>query len=85
MKQIPAQDKANSAVHLDEVVKTYVNAAGAFTALKGIDLDISYGKFVSIVGKSGSGKSTLLNMLTGIDHPTTGNVNIGGTEYLRNV
>ncbi len=70
--------KGKTAVHLNEVVKTYVNAAGAFTALKGIDLDIHYGKFISIVGKSGSGKSTLLNMLTGIDHPTTGEVIIGG-------
>ncbi len=67
-----------TAIHLKEVVKTYVNAAGAFTALKGIDLDIKYGKFISIVGKSGSGKSTLLNMLTGIDHPTSGEVIIGG-------
>ena len=65
-------------MHLKSVVKTYVNAAGAFTALKGIDMDIKYGKFISIVGKSGSGKSTLLNMLTGIDHPTTGEVIIGG-------
>ncbi len=71
-------NKGETAVHLQQVVKTYVNAAGAFTALKGIDLNIEYGKFVSIVGKSGSGKSTLLNMLTGIDHPTTGDVIIGG-------
>ncbi len=68
------------AIALENVVKTYVNAAGSFTALKGIDLQINYGQFVSLVGKSGSGKSTLLNMLTGIDHPTTGQVTIGGEE-----
>jgi len=38
---------------------------------------MNYGQFVSIVGKSGSGKSTLLNMLTGIDHPTSGEVIVG--------
>ncbi len=47
--------------------------------LKGIDLTINRGEFVSIVGKSGSGKSTLLNMITGIDHPTEGLVVVNGT------
>ncbi|MFN2138325.1 MAG: ABC transporter ATP-binding protein, partial [Candidatus Promineifilaceae bacterium] len=70
----------NSAIFLRDVVKTYVNAAGSFTALKGIDLSIDYGQFVALVGKSGSGKSTLLNMLTGIDHPTSGQVCIGGED-----
>jgi putative ABC transport system ATP-binding protein len=68
------------AVRLENVVKTYVNAAGEFPALKGIDLEIQYGEFISLVGKSGSGKSTLLNMLTGIDHPTSGRIVIGGHE-----
>ncbi|MDJ0756358.1 MAG: ATP-binding cassette domain-containing protein [Ardenticatenaceae bacterium] len=65
------------AVILKNVVKTYVGPAGEFTALKNINLNFQYGEFVSIVGKSGSGKSTLLNMLTGIDHPTSGEVVIG--------
>ena len=73
-------DRSKPAVLLQDVVKTYVNAAGSFTALKGIDLEIEYGQFVAIVGKSGSGKSTLLNMLTGIDHPTTGQVRIGDKD-----
>lgn len=67
-------------IQMRGIVKTFVNAAGAFTALKGIDLDIWQGEFVSIIGKSGSGKSTLLNMLTGIDHPTEGKVIIHGTD-----
>ncbi len=45
---------------------------------KGIDLTLQRGEFVAIVGKSGSGKSTLLNMMTGIDHPTGGQVVING-------
>ncbi len=73
-------DTSKPAIRLQNVVKTYVNAAGSFTALKGIDLEIGYGQFVSLVGKSGSGKSTLLNMLTGIDHPTSGKVTIGGED-----
>ena len=73
-------DRSKPAIHMDNVVKTYVNAAGSFTALKGIDLNVEFGQFVSLVGKSGSGKSTLLNMLTGIDHPTSGYVMIGGED-----
>ncbi|MEZ4771279.1 MAG: ATP-binding cassette domain-containing protein [Caldilineales bacterium] len=73
-------DTSVPAISLKNVVKTYVNAAGSFTALRGVDLEIEYGQFVALVGKSGSGKSTLLNMLTGIDHPTSGEVHIGGQD-----
>jgi ABC-type lipoprotein export system ATPase subunit len=68
------------AIHLHNLSKTYENAAGKFTALKDIDLQFDYGAFVSIVGKSGCGKSTLLNMITGIDHPSSGNVLVGGQD-----
>jgi len=66
-------------IDLRGVVKTYESTAGKFTALKGIDLRINAGEFVTIVGKSGCGKSTLVNMITGIDHPTSGEVVVGGT------
>ena len=79
----PTNSPNQPAIHLRSVVKTYENAAGKFTALKGIDLELHYGQFVSIVGKSGSGKSTLLNMLTGIDHPTSGEVRIGGQDIYK--
>ena len=72
-------------IDMHGVVKMFKNAAGEFTVLKGIDLTINRGEFVSIVGKSGSGKSTLLNMVTGIDHPTEGRVVIGGTDIYTNV
>jgi putative ABC transport system ATP-binding protein len=66
-------------VRLQQVVKTFESAAGTFTALKGIDLQVKPGEFVSIIGKSGSGKSTLINMITGIDRPTAGQVMVGDT------
>ena len=66
-------------IELKEVQKSYISAAGEFQALRGIDLQINAGEFVSIIGKSGSGKSTLLNMITGIDRPTTGEVLVNGT------
>jgi putative ABC transport system ATP-binding protein len=66
-------------ISLRQVVKTFETAAGAFTALKGIDLQVKPGEFVAVVGKSGSGKSTLLNMITGIDRPSSGEVRVGDT------
>jgi len=71
------------AIVLQDVDKVYENAAGQFRALKGISLQLNYGQFISIVGKSGCGKSTLLNMITGIDHPTAGDVIIGGEPIYR--
>jgi putative ABC transport system ATP-binding protein len=61
-------------VDLRDVVKTYHSSAGTFTALKGVNLQVESGAFVSIIGKSGSGKSTLINVITGIDRPTSGEV-----------
>jgi len=66
-------------IDLRDVHKYYKTAIGDYHALKSIDLQIEAGEFVSIIGKSGSGKSTLLNMITGIDHPTTGEVFVNGT------
>lgn len=65
-------------INLRQVVKEYITPAGAFTALKGVDLQISRGEFVAVIGKSGSGKSTLINMVTGIDLPTLGEIHIAG-------
>jgi ABC-type lipoprotein export system ATPase subunit len=66
-------------IQLQQVIKTFKNTAGDYTALKGIDLEIGHGEFVGIIGRSGSGKSTLINMITGIDRPTSGQVTVGET------
>lgn len=76
---------ADNMIELRSLVKRFSNAAGEFTVLKGVDLTINRGQFVSIVGKSGSGKSTLLNMITGIDHPTEGHVIVNGTDIYTGV
>jgi putative ABC transport system ATP-binding protein len=80
-----AMSTPDAMIDMHGIVKTFKNAAGAVTILKGIDLTIDRGEFVSIVGKSGSGKSTLLNMITGIDHPTQGRMIIGGTDIYTGV
>ena len=68
----------SSIIDLRDVNKYYKTAIGDYHALKNVELQINAGEFVSVIGKSGSGKSTLLNMITGIDHPTAGEVYVNG-------
>lgn len=53
---------------------------GSFTALRGVDLSIKEGEFVSIIGASGAGKTTLLQILGTLDKPDSGKVLINGTD-----
>jgi putative ABC transport system ATP-binding protein len=76
----PAQPARDAFIQLSNVVKTFRTSSGDFHALKGVTLGFEQGEFTSIMGKSGSGKSTLINMITGIDHPTSGSVRIGDTQ-----
>jgi ABC-type lipoprotein export system ATPase subunit len=80
-----SESASGNMIEMSGLVKTFKNAAGEFTVLKGVNLTIERGEFVSIVGKSGSGKSTLLNMITGIDHPTDGEVIVGGMDIYHNI
>jgi putative ABC transport system ATP-binding protein len=61
-------------IQLRQVVKVYETAAGDFTALSGISIDVYAGEFLGVIGKSGAGKTTLLNMITGVDKITSGKV-----------
>ncbi len=63
-------------VRVTNVTKTFQLGKIAVHALKGIDLEIPTGQYVSIMGPSGSGKSTLFNMIGGLDKPTSGKVYI---------
>jgi len=67
----------------EKVRKVYGFGNNQVTALDGIDLTISKGEFVAIVGASGSGKSTLLHILGSVEKPTNGKVIIDGTDLSR--
>jgi putative ABC transport system ATP-binding protein len=67
-------------IQVNNVVKKFKVGDGEVTILKGISFDVKQGEFVSIVGPSGNGKSTLLNMITGIDRPSEGEINVTERE-----
>lgn len=69
-------------VEINNLVKSYED--GHIKALNGIDLTISEGEFVSIIGPSGSGKSTLLNMLGALDSPDSGSITVAGYDLSSN-
>jgi putative ABC transport system ATP-binding protein len=67
-------------IELKQLTKRYDDEAGVFDALKGIDLKVEKGEFVSIIGPSGSGKSTLMNILGLLDRPTKGKYLLDGQD-----
>ncbi len=68
------------AVTINQITKDYSLGKTVVQALRGIDLTINNGEFVTIAGPSGSGKSTLLNLIGCLDSPTKGEVWLGDTK-----
>jgi putative ABC transport system ATP-binding protein len=70
----------NPAIQLAHASKYYQAGNTRFDALLPLDLSISEGEFIGLVGPSGSGKSTLLNLVAGIDRPSAGKVSVAGSD-----
>jgi putative ABC transport system ATP-binding protein len=70
-------------IELIQVKKDYPLGATTVHAVRGVDLAIKQGDFVSIIGPSGSGKTTLLNIIGCIDHASEGSVRINGEEVTK--
>ncbi|WP_055587616.1 ABC transporter ATP-binding protein [Peterkaempfera griseoplana] len=68
------------AIRLRSVSRRYGSGSSAVTALDQVSLAFRRGTFTAVMGPSGSGKSTLLHCAAGLDRPTSGSVDIGGTE-----
>ena len=71
-------------IELNEINKSYVTGSNKLHVLKGIDLKIAAGEFVSVMGSSGSGKSTLLNIIGILDNHDTGIYQLDGLD-IRNL
>ena len=67
-------------VKANEVTRRYGSGETAVEALRGVTLGVEAGKLTAVMGPSGSGKSTLMHILAGLDHPTSGTVELDGTE-----
>ena len=67
-------------IELKKLTKRYDDEAGVFDALKGVELVVKKGEFVSIIGPSGSGKSTLMNVIGLLDRPTKGSYLLDGQD-----
>ena len=71
---LPPPNPSQALIEVKQVHKVYETAAGDFPALNGVSMQVRPAEFLGIIGKSGAGKSTLLNMITGVDHLTSGEV-----------
>lgn len=67
-------------LEIKNLCKVYGKGETKVDALDNVSFEVEQGEFVAIVGPSGSGKSTLLHILGGVDSPTSGEVNIAGTD-----
>jgi putative ABC transport system ATP-binding protein len=75
--------KNSSVLAARGIGKTVKSGDSELVILRDIDLEITPGEALAVVGASGSGKSTLLAILAGLDTPTTGRVELGGTDLFR--
>ena len=63
-----------------EVTKSFGSRHSTVTAVNGVTMSVDDGEFVTIVGRSGSGKSTLMTLLGGLEHLTSGSIQVNGEE-----
>ncbi len=70
------QTEDRFAIECKKITKTF----GQVVANDGIDLNVKHGEILALLGENGSGKTTLMNMLSGIYHPDSGQIFIGGRE-----
>lgn len=77
------QKQADPFITTQELCRHYGRGESTVRAVDGVDIQITQGEFVAIVGSSGSGKSTLLNLLAGLDQPTSGTITVAGAPLAK--
>src|SRR4029077_20622513 len=81
--EIGSTMRSNSVLAARGIGKTVKSGSSDLVILRDIDLEITPGEALGVVGASGSGKSTLLAILAGLDTPTTGSVELAGTDLFQ--
>ena len=72
---------SDNVIEMKNIIKSfYIGTENQLDILKGIDIDVKNGEFLSIVGASGSGKSTLMNIIGALDRPTSGEYFLDGSN-----
>lgn len=69
-------------VSMKDLIKVYRTGKSEVIALRGLDMTVADGEVVAVQGPSGCGKTTLLNLVGGIDRPTAGRIEVGGTNIV---
>ena len=82
-REQPDDPKTAPILRLRDLVKVYGKGTSASTVLRGVSLEVPTESFVCIMGPSGSGKSTLLHLISGLDVPTGGTVELAGRDLAR--
>jgi putative ABC transport system ATP-binding protein len=80
--QQPATQSTRSIVKLTQVSKTFYRGSEPVKVLENLDLEVPEGAYEAFMGPSGSGKSTLLNLIAGLDRPSSGSVNVAGSDLV---
>ncbi len=80
LEEFMAMSDPSALVRIRDVHKYFTRGSERIDVLKGVNLDIPRGDFLALMGPSGSGKTTLLNLLGGLDTPTEGAIDVGGTD-----
>jgi putative ABC transport system ATP-binding protein len=82
---VTAREKSGDGpvIRMRGLSKTYRRGGETLTVLDGMDLDVSPGEFLALMGPSGSGKSTILNLIGGLDLPDAGEVVVAGQDVSR--
>src|SRR5690606_2828279 len=70
----------SSIIQVQNVSKSYWRDSLEIPVLNNINIEVNEGEFLALMGPSGSGKTTLLNLISGIDRPTKGKININGVD-----
>ena len=82
MAQESDNGRNGHAIETEQLWRVYRSGVQEVSALRGVDLQIKFGSFVTLKGRSGSGKTTLLNCIGGLDRPTSGVVNVFGRNLM---